>query len=432
MFKRLIASAALAGLALCSGSAFGQSPYTIAIGSASGSTGGTVSIESRIQSLGAGAMDLQGWSYGVCHSSAAISVVMGSVLSGSDVNTINGGAMPGFQSLAAFPASGWTQGVVIDLFGVNVLAPGSDIQAATATYNLAGPSGTYSLDVCDTLGAPPVAAVVVVLGASLTPEFSSGSISILSPNFLTAGSATAILTAGTVDSDILLTNVDPVAAAQIALTYDDSLITPASAAPVGPAASAGFFELQPGSPSGELAIGIVMDFGDPLPGVAPIPAGTDVAIATITWNINPLAPTPSSSPLVLTDGIGSPAVDNLLVFADAGTESPNLVDGAINIVNFNPFLRGDCNNDVQVDIADGIYLLNFLFQSGPVPFCDDACDFNDDGSLDSTDAIQTFNYVLGLPVGMEPPPPAAPGPFVPGIDGTTGDGLGCNGDADDL
>ncbi|MGE3164451.1 MAG: hypothetical protein AB7O52_06075 [Planctomycetota bacterium] len=431
MLKRFFAGAAFAGLALCSSATFAGSPYTIAVGSASGSTGGMVTVESRIQSTGVGAIALQGWSYGVCHTSAAIDVVMGTVATGSDVATINGGAMPGFESRAAFPGAGWTQGVVIDLFGVNVLPAGSDIQAATAQYSLAGPSGNYSLTVCDTLGAPPVAAVVVESGASLTPNFAAGSISILSPNFLTAGSATAILTAGTVDSDILLTNVDPVAAAQVALTYDDALITPASAAPVGPAATAGFFELQPGSPSGELAIGLVMDFGDPLPGIAPIPAGTDVAIATITWTINPLAPTPSSSPLVLTDGIGSPAVSNLLVFADAGTESPNLVDGAINIVNFNPFLRGDCNADVQVDIADGVYLLNFLFQSGPDPVCDDACDFNDDGSLDATDAIQTFNYVLGLPVGSEPPPPAAPGPFVPGIDGTTGDGLGCNGDADD-
>jgi hypothetical protein len=95
-------------------------------------------------------------------------------------------------------------------------------------------------------------------------------------------------------------------------------------------------------------------------------------------------------------------------------------------VNFNEFLRSDCNNDTIVNIADGVYGLNYLFQSGPDPFCDDACDSNDDGLIDASDMIYIFNYQF-----IEGPAPQPPFP-VADLDPTPGDGLGCNGDADNI
>ncbi|MGB1071768.1 MAG: hypothetical protein ACPG1Z_08880, partial [Planctomycetota bacterium] len=64
----------------------------------------------------------------------------------------------------------------------------------------------------------------------------------------------------------------------------------------------------------------------------------------------------------------------------------------------------------------------FLFQS-PVPLpCEDACDINDDGTLDLSDPV---NYLTHLFTGG--PPPAVPN-FGSGCgpDPTPGDPLGCS------
>lgn len=81
------------------------------------------------------------------------------------------------------------------------------------------------------------------------------------------------------------------------------------------------------------------------------------------------------------------------------------------------FIRGDCNDDGIINIADGIFLLNRLFLSGPVPACEQACDVNGDGSLNLADAHHMFLYQL-----LGGPPPPAPFPecgFSPGTTGLT-------------
>ena len=68
-----------------------------------------------------------------------------------------------------------------------------------------------------------------------------------------------------------------------------------------------------------------------------------------------------------------------------------------------PFIRGDCNNDGIVNIADASFILNLLFQVGPPGACFDACDANADGIIDLADAvfIQSYRLLAGSP----PPPP---------------------------
>jgi hypothetical protein len=83
------------------------------------------------------------------------------------------------------------------------------------------------------------------------------------------------------------------------------------------------------------------------------------------------------------------------------------------------FIRGDTNADGGVDISDGVFTLNFLFQGGPAPACDDAVDANDDGTGDLSDAVYEFNYLfLGGPQ-MPPPFPGC------GLDPTDNDPLDC-------
>lgn len=58
------------------------------------------------------------------------------------------------------------------------------------------------------------------------------------------------------------------------------------------------------------------------------------------------------------------------------------------------FIRGDSNNDGIVDLTDAIFILNYLFQGGDAPSCQDAADVNDDGILDISDAVAVLQYLF--------------------------------------
>jgi len=83
------------------------------------------------------------------------------------------------------------------------------------------------------------------------------------------------------------------------------------------------------------------------------------------------------------------------------------------------FIRGDANNDDTVTIGDAIFTLNFLFSTGPLSTCLDACDVNDDGGLSISDPVWILRYLYSG--GSAPPPPTPPSC---GID-PTDDPLGC-------
>lgn len=70
------------------------------------------------------------------------------------------------------------------------------------------------------------------------------------------------------------------------------------------------------------------------------------------------------------------------------------------------FVRGDCDGDSQVGLGDFVAVLGGLFdpEAGNF-FCADACDSNDDGSVDLGDAI------FGLQALFVTGSPAIPGPF---------------------
>ncbi|HIA27890.1 MAG TPA: hypothetical protein EYN79_07200 [Planctomycetes bacterium] len=70
------------------------------------------------------------------------------------------------------------------------------------------------------------------------------------------------------------------------------------------------------------------------------------------------------------------------------------------------FIRGECNDDGSVNIADAIQLLAFLFPAGPpsTPTCLDACDANDDALLNIADAIALLAALFGNPAVPLPEP----------------------------
>ena len=141
-----------------------------------------------------------------------------------------------------------------------------------------------------------------------------------------------------------------------------------------------------------------------------------VDVVSVDYDVTaPVAPTPDSVSALAFVTQGDPPVPNDITI---GTEGQDLIlqDGSVTLTALVDlaFIRGDCNNDDIVNIADGIFILNNLFQSGPAGGCAEACDANSDAAFDSSDAIFIFNYQF-LGGGA----PAAPFPScgtVPGAD----------------
>jgi len=77
--------------------------------------------------------------------------------------------------------------------------------------------------------------------------------------------------------------------------------------------------------------------------------------------------------------------------------------------NVKAFLRGDANSDTNCDIADGIWVLNWLFIGGQEPTCFDSADFDDNGIVTIGDAMLMIFYYLHAD-GTPLLPPASPFP----------------------
>lgn len=83
------------------------------------------------------------------------------------------------------------------------------------------------------------------------------------------------------------------------------------------------------------------------------------------------------------------------------------------------FIRGDANEDNEVNISDPIAVLGHLFLGEPIT-CLDAGDFDDSGVVNLTDAVAILDFLFKAGVKPTPPPPFP----APGVDPTP-DGIGC-------
>lgn len=82
-----------------------------------------------------------------------------------------------------------------------------------------------------------------------------------------------------------------------------------------------------------------------------------------------------------------------------------------------PFIRGDADSSLRVNLTDGIQILRYLYQSGELD-CLDAADVNDSGQIEIADAIYLLNFVFQSGEAIPAPHPAA------GVDPTP-DAIGC-------
>ncbi len=153
-----------------------------------------------------------------------------------------------------------------------------------------------------------------------------------------------------------------------------------------------------------------------IPGAAVLPPGSGYELLEITY----LLEGPSGEIAALTYDCVILMVFFTVFVYDGGAPGafliPTLLPGAIEIIALE-FVRGDCDGDGVIDLADPIYNLAYLFQEGR-SLCLDAQDTNDDGTVNIADPVYNINYQFA----MGPPPPV---PFPDcGLD-PTADALGC-------
>jgi len=82
------------------------------------------------------------------------------------------------------------------------------------------------------------------------------------------------------------------------------------------------------------------------------------------------------------------------------------------------FHRGDANGDGDLDIADAVFTLRYLFSALLEVSCMEAADYNNDGEVNISDPIASLGFLF-----LGRPPPAPPGPPESAC-GTDSDALG--------
>jgi choice-of-anchor B domain-containing protein len=68
-----------------------------------------------------------------------------------------------------------------------------------------------------------------------------------------------------------------------------------------------------------------------------------------------------------------------------------------------PFIRGDANADLALDISDAIRILSYLFSAGIAPSPLESADIDAGGAIDIADAVQLLGYLFSS--GAAPAPP---------------------------
>jgi hypothetical protein len=107
--------------------------------------------------------------------------------------------------------------------------------------------------------------------------------------------------------------------------------------------------------------------------------------------------------VAFTDGLGSPPVD--VVVTECGkSHTPDVLAPTVMTIESGGatmFVPGSANGDGDLDFADAIYVLLFLFEEGAAPPCALAADANADCIINVSDAVFILRYnFLG---GPEPP-----------------------------
>jgi hypothetical protein len=175
----------------------------------------------------------------------------------------------------------------------------------------------------------------------------------------------------------------------------------------------------------ELIIGILVDSTPPVPlsHMYP-PKDCPEKVLNMFFKLPADAECGEEFAITFTDGVtgaGDVEISNRAAVKNESV-SVRTHDGKICVEGGAQFIRGDCNTDLMVDIADPAATMSYLFLGVHDPQCLDACDTNDDGVVDLADVCATLRYLFKL--GPDPLPPFPDLGFDP-TDDIFGLDLGC-------
>jgi len=126
------------------------------------------------------------------------------------------------------------------------------------------------------------------------------------------------------------------------------------------------------------------------------PMALEGGLPPYSWNVSGGA-LPAGVTLDPTTGVisGVPKADGKFHFTVAVIDgsTPPLADFQHLEASFTA-ICGDANSDAQTNVADAVFLVNYVFKGGPPPAVLSAADANCDGSPNVADAVYMINYVF--------------------------------------
>ena len=261
------------------------------------------------------------------------------------------------------------------------------------------------LEFMDGLGPQDIDNEVFVEGDATTPDTVDGLLQIYDSDQLVIQDTRA--KAGDLEHlvPILGFNTEQLGGFQIAISFDSSILTAEDFSiedTITESLEAEFVSSDVDNDAGEAILGVLLDFLPPFDDQMIPNSGIAFELAFLPVSI-PVDVEVGETVLELVDGLGDPPLNNVFVIDDDESVAPNLQNGSIFIQRNIPFLRGDTNDDVFIDVADPIVILCLLFQDGEFKNCEKANDANDSGLIDTADAIYLLEYLFQN--GPQPPEP---------------------------
>ncbi len=419
----------------------------------------TAALTIRVQAI-------QGWSYGLRHDPAVMS--LDSIdFDSTDAATLN----PQFNRTTIIADGdtniGFIQAVVLSLTGEDIQLPVSDL------YSVAKPNYTVLATACDGAsgdiqsdltyvsdlavpGSPPVDINVTVAGRSVTPAVQETATATVKCGI---GPVAGLELSFTPESCDLAADLATTAAVQVwvastgsstdvqgwsyGIAADATKVAGTAGEPGSDAALMNGgngpefvnYELAATSDSSSetgVTVGVVLSVSDPGSAVLTVGDGETKHLDTISFRSAVSIPeggTPDSTTLSFTNGLGDVAgrdpVEALFVVGGnevaptaTSTKTVNLVPAGAPLPLF---IRGDTNADGRVDISDGIWILGSLFYGTEQTACGPAADANNDGSVNMADAMHVIYWRVqpGATPGNLFPAPAAPFPSCGTAEGVT-------------
>lgn len=253
--------------------------------------------------------------------------------------------------------------------------------------------------------------------------FQPNLVQVISPsNVMRVPSITVFQGQSNVDLPVLGTHPDPAQGYQVSMGWDtgvldfvESTVEFTDVEDLNPEFFATNIDLS--GPFANLTLGVILDINPPFDGRTLAP-GVDQRLVNLIFDIGITAPV-GDTIVDLEHGLGDPPVVNLFTI-NAFSVIPALEDGVVNVLPFVfpppvVFIRGDVDSSSTANLVDAVYILAFLFQSGPDPVCIDAADVDDEGSIGIADAITLLTFIFGggqvIPIpypspGLDPTPDA--------------------------